>query len=117
MRCRVRLMDSFHWAALIRRTRPERMAATNTPVPAAESQLMVNLAASGFAPGRAMGGIRCTRLCRCGISHAGRDSVPPNGEPRMVVLNFTPEKRLFRPALKVGMPQIAQQAMRIAQGS
>src|SRR2546427_6198201 len=96
MRRAVRTMASFHWAALSLRNRPDRSAATNTPVPAADSQLMTKRAASGLAFGGATGGMRWTRLCRAGISHAGRESVPENVEPRSVVLKVTPEKRLFR---------------------
>ena len=46
--------------ALSRNTRPVRSAATKTPVPAAESQLMVNWAASGLAPAATTGGMRWT---------------------------------------------------------
>src|SRR5437868_14331953 len=50
------------------------------------------------------------------MSHTGSESVPAKGEPRSVVLNFTPEKRLFRKALNSGMPQSAQQRMRMIHG-
>jgi len=48
------------------------------------------------------------------MSRYGRESVPPMYSPREI---FTPEKRPLRSFLNSGMPQIAQQAMRIAQGS
>ncbi len=51
-----------------------RSAATNTPVPAADSQLIVNFAASGFASGLTTGGVRWTLLWRSGISQAGTRS-------------------------------------------
>src|SRR5450756_2233163 len=92
MRRPVRTTASFHCVALKLRTKPDSTAAANTPVPAADSQLMTKRAASGLAPARAIGGVRCTRLGSAGISHAGKDSVPLNGEPRSVVLNVTPEK-------------------------
>ena len=117
MRRSVRLIDSFHCAPVMRSARPESSAATNTPVPAADSQLIVKRAASGFALAAAIGGIRCTRLWSAGMSQAGSESVPPKFEPRRGNWNFTPEKRLLRVAFQVGMPQIAQQAMRIAHGS
>src|SRR5207244_6551563 len=74
---------------------PERMAATNTPVPAVDNQFKVNLAASGFASGLTIGGIRCTRLCSDGISHTGREN----------------ELSVF---LNAGIPHNAQQRMRMA---
>src|SRR2546426_584351 len=58
MRRAVRTMVSFHWAALSMSTIPDRSAATNTPVPAADSQLMTKRAASGLAPKGATGGFR-----------------------------------------------------------
>ena len=58
----------FHWAALNFKMSPVRMAAKTTPVPAAESQLMTNLAASGLAFTGATGGMRSTRLCSAGMS-------------------------------------------------
>src|SRR4051794_39891876 len=106
----------FHCVAESLRTSPEMSAATNTPVPAADSQLIVKRAASGFAFTGATGGIRCTRLCRAGMSHAGSDSVPPKGEPRSVVLNLMPEKRLLRNALNSGIPQSAQHRIRMIHG-
>src|SRR5258707_11454863 len=51
------------------------------------------------------------------MSQPGNESVPVSGEPRSVVLIFTPEKRLLSFVLLVGRPQNAQHAMRIAQGS
>src|SRR6266540_6146604 len=113
----VRAIASRHCAAFIRSTIPVRSDATNTPVPAAESQLMVNRAASGFAFGGATGGIRWTRLWSAGMSHAGKDSVPPSFEPRSDASSFTPEKMPFRNFLNSGAPQSAQQAMRMAHGS
>src|ERR1700687_4159797 len=78
---------------------------------------MVNLAASGLALIGATGGIRCTKLCKDGMSHTGSESVPANGEPRSVVAKVTPEKRLFRYFLNSGMPQRAQQRIRITHGN
>src|SRR5215471_4975713 len=77
----VRDIASRHCAADSLRYSPDRSAATKTPVPAADSQLIVNLAASGFASGLTTGGVRWTLLWRSGISHAGSDSVPLNGDP------------------------------------
>src|SRR6266545_4909554 len=102
IRRRVRAVASLHCARFILRTRPDSTAATNTPVPAAESQLIVKRAASGFALGAATGGIRCTRLCRAGISQPGSESVPLNLEPRSVVLILMSEKRPLRYAFQVG---------------
>src|SRR5437660_2442914 len=116
IRCAVCLKTLLHCAADNLSTSPEMSAATNTPVPAADNQLMVKRAASGFAFSGATGGMRCTRLCRAGMSHTGSESVPANGEPTSVVLNFTPEKRLLRNALNSGMPQSAQQRMRMIHG-
>src|SRR5207249_2014664 len=116
MRRAVRTVASFHCAPLILRTRPDRIAATNTPVPAADSQLMVKRAASGLAPGSTTGGVRCTRLCSAGMSHAGSESVPVNGEPSNVVLKVTAENKAFRYFFHSGMPHTAQQMIRIAQG-
>src|SRR6266568_2667254 len=96
MRCSVREVASFHCAAFILRTRPERIAATNTPVPAADSQLMTKRAVSGFALAGATGGMRCTMLCSAGMSHAGREGAPENLEWRSVVLKVMLEKRPFR---------------------
>src|SRR5713101_1214565 len=123
MRRAVRTTASFHWAALNPRTRPETSAATNTPVPAAESQLMVKRAASGLALAGATGGMRWTMLCSAGMSQTGSESVPANLEPSSVVLKVTPEKRLFIAVLNFGkgvgplLPQSTQQKMRIAHGS
>src|SRR5215472_17517342 len=123
MRRAVRRTASFHWAALIPRTRPDSSAATKTPVPAADSQLMTKRAASGLAFGGATGGMRWTRLCRAGMSHAGRESVPESVESRNVVLNVTPEKTLFMKVLNFGkgggplLPQSTQQRIKIAHGS
>src|SRR5258706_1977527 len=108
---------SCHCAAFNRRTSPDRSAATKTPVPAAESQLIVKRAASAFALGAATGGIRCTILCSDGISHTGSDSVPPKVEPNSVVLNVTPEKSVFMYFLKSGQPQSAQHRMRMTHGN
>src|ERR1700693_2321299 len=104
MRCKVRMKESFHCTAFSLRTNPDRSAATNTPVPAADSQLMTNFAASGLALIGATGGIRCTRLFNDGMSQTGSESVPANGEPRSVVAKVTPEKRPFRYFLKDGQP-------------
>src|ERR1019366_1395279 len=113
----VRKKASFHWAAVKRSASPERRAATKTPVPAAESQLITKRAPSGFAPALATGGMRCTWLFRAGMSHPGRESVPVNGEPRSVVLTFTSEKTLFSVVFHLGIPQMPQQRIRIIQGS
>src|SRR5215471_7135167 len=116
MRFAVRPIASRHWAALSLRKRPESSAATKTPVPAAESQLSVNFAASGLASGLTTGGVRWTLLCRCGISHAGSESFPLKGDPRSVVLILTFSKTLLSLVLKAGIPQSAQHRMRIAHG-
>src|SRR5262245_34920274 len=108
---------SRHWLALSFRTNPESNAATKTPVPAADSQLMAKRAASGFALTGATGGARCTRLCSAGISQTGKDNVPWNGDPRSVVLNVTLANRVFKNALNCGMPHKAQHAIRITHGS
>src|SRR5882672_560608 len=108
---------SFHCAAFSRRTSPDSSAAMKTPVPAAESQLIVKRAASAFALGAATGGIRCTMLCSDGISHTGRDKVPPKVEPNSVVLNVTPEKSVFMYFLKSGQPHSAQHRMRMTHGN
>src|SRR5689334_4197305 len=99
-----------------RSTRPERTAATKTPVPAAESQLMAKRAASGLAFTGATGGIRCTMLCSAGMSQTGSDSVPANLDPSSVVENVTLENRLFRNVLNAGAPHRAQQATRMIHG-
>src|ERR1017187_9576266 len=103
----VRKKASFHWAAVKRSASPERRAATKTPVPAAESQLITKRAPSGFAPASAT----------AGMPHPGRESVPVNGEPRSVVLTFTSEKTLFSVVFHLGIPQMPQQRIRIIQGS
>src|SRR6266536_619979 len=110
-------MACFHCAALRRITTPDRSAATNTPVPAAESQLMTKRAASGLAFGATTGGIRCTRLWRAGMSQAGSERLPANVDPSSVVLKVIPEKRLLRVVFQAGMPQIPQQTIRSAHGS
>src|SRR5437870_4694352 len=97
MRRAVRTNASFHCAAVRRSASPERIAATNTPVPAVDNQLKVNLAASGFASGLATGGIRCTWLCNDGMSHTGSENA------LSVFLN-------------AGIPHSAQQRIRIAHG-
>src|SRR5438309_8372011 len=97
MRRPVRTNASFHCAAVRRSASPERIAATNTPVPAVDNQFKVNLAPSGFASGFATGGIRCTRLCSDGISHTGSE------------ISLT----VF---LNAGIPHKPQQRMRIPQG-
>ena len=117
IRCIVCTNASFHCVAFSLSTRPERIAATNTPVPAADSQLIANRAASGLALTGATGGMRCTRLCSDGMSHTGSDSVPPNVEPSSVVVNLMPENRSFRNFLNSGMPHSAQQTIRITHGS
>src|SRR6266576_193673 len=116
MRCSVWTKASFHCAPVNRSTKPDRIAATKTPVPAADNQLMGNRATSGFALIGATGGIRCTRLCRAGMSHTGSERVPAKGDPSNVDAKVTPEKRLFRYFLNSGMPQSAQHRIRITHG-
>ncbi len=87
---------SFHCAPVSFNTRPVNRAATNTPVPDADNQLMVKRATSGFAPGGATGGMRCTKPWSAGMSQTGRESEPPKFEPNSVVVNETPENKLFR---------------------
>ncbi len=58
MRRAVRAIASFHCAAVNPRNSADRSAATKTPVPAVDNQLIVNVAASGFASGLATGGVR-----------------------------------------------------------
>src|ERR1051325_4983408 len=116
MRFSVREVASRHCAALSFRTMPVSIAATKTPVPAAESQLMANTAASGLAVTGATGGMRCTRLCSAGICQVGNDRVPPRAEPSSVVLIFTPLNRVFKYAFHLGIPQMAQHAIRIVHG-
>src|ERR1039458_1503873 len=117
MRRRVRAVASFHWAALNFRAKPVSRAATKTPVPAADSQLMLNTAPSGLAFTATTGGMRCTRLCNAGICQAGSERVPPNFEPSSIALIFTLAKRVLRWAFQVGMPQMAQQRIRMVHGS
>ena len=97
MRRAVAAMAIAHCFAVRRSISPESSAATNTPVPAAESQLRVKRAASGFAPGAATGGMRCTALCSAGISITGCEM----------------ELSVF---LTAGLPHSAQQTIRIAHG-
>ncbi len=78
---------------------------------------MVNFAPSGFAPGLATGGIRCTLLSSAGILHTGSERVPENFEPKSVVSNFSFWNRLLSLVLKGGLPHSAQQRMRMAHGS
>src|SRR5256885_10393713 len=107
---------SFHCVPFNLSTSPESSAATKTPVPAADNQLMANRAASGLAFTGATGGMRWTRLLSDGISQTGSESVPPKGDPSRVVLNLISEKSPFRYVLKAGMPQMAQHATRITHG-
>src|SRR5579859_3709718 len=116
MRFAVRENASLHCAAFMRRNKPERSAAKNTPVPAADNQLIVNTAASGFAPGFATGGMRCTFLSRSGIVHFGSERVQEKSEPRRVVLNLTLESELSSAFLYAGDPHNAQQRIRIVHG-
>src|ERR1044071_1606426 len=105
----------FHCARVSPSTKPEMIAATNTPVPTADTQLSVNCAPSGLAFGAATGGMRCTRLCSPGMSHLGADSVPVNFEPNSVVSNLTvPNRSLSQAFLS---PHTRQGAIRIAHGS
>src|SRR6266702_6411372 len=106
----------FHCGPRMRRASPDSSAATNTPVPAAEIQLMVNTAASGLAFGGATGGVRWTWRCSAGISHFGSDAVPASLPPSRLVSNLAPESALFIEVFTVGLPQRAQHAMRIAHG-
>ena len=96
MRLPVLTIDSFHCWPFRPSTRPESTAATNTPVPAAESQLMAKRAPSGLALASTTGGTRCTMLCRAGMSQTGSDSVPLKAEPSSSVLKAMPENRPFR---------------------
>src|SRR5262252_5627295 len=109
MRFNVCTNEAPHCAPLSLSTSPDSKAATNTPVPAADSQLMTKRAASGLAFSGATGGMRCTRLCSAGMSHPGSDSVPLNFEPSSVVEKVTFENRLLRNVLNAGAPQSAQQ--------
>src|SRR5258705_4283310 len=117
MRRRVWPKASRHCAALSLRTKPDSIAATNTPVPAADNQLMTNLAASGLALITATGGIRCTRLCNDGMSQTGSEKVPMKSEPKSVVPKVTPEKILFKYFLNSGIPHSAQQKISITHGN
>src|ERR1035437_4792153 len=117
MRRMVRVSSSVHWTGLNFKLRPVRMAAKTTPVPAAESQLMTNLAASGFAFNGATGGTRITRLWSAGMSQKGMERVPPNAEPRKEPLTLMDANTLLRAVFQLGMPQAAQQRIRIAHGS
>ncbi|MNU07552.1 hypothetical protein D3C72_2531970 [compost metagenome] len=51
------------------------------------------------------------------MSQTGSESVPENGEPSKVVENVIEENSLFKYFLNSGMPQMAQQRIRITQGS
>ena len=83
MRLAVRATACFHCAPDSRSTRPVRIAASTTPVPAADSQLIVNFAASGLAPpGRGRHALH--QVVQCGISQTGSDNGPPNFEPKSV---------------------------------
>src|SRR5581483_11859232 len=104
---------SIHCAGLSFSTNPVRIAATKTPVPAADNQLTANTAASGFAVSGATGGTLCTRLCSAGICHVGNDSVPPTADPSSVVLIFTLLNNPFRVVFQYGQPHRPQQAIRI----
>ena len=96
-RVRIQLPDSSEGAdALNFNTIPVRIAATKTPVPAADSQLMENTAASALALGGATGGMRCTSPCREGICQVGSDKVPPRAEPSRVAWILTALKMPFR---------------------
>src|SRR5205807_1653872 len=117
MRRSVREIASFHCAADSRRTMPDSSAATNTPVPTADTQLSVNCAVSGLAPTAATGGMRCTRLWSAGMSHLGADRVPLSLEPNSVESIFTLPNRSLSHALFLGKPHTTQHAMRIAHGS
>src|ERR1700733_11519656 len=105
----------FHCAAVSPSTKPEMIAATNTPVPTAETQLSANCAPSGLALGGATGGMRCTRLCSPGMSHLGSDSVPVSLDPNSVVSSLTLAKTSLSQAFF--RPQTTQQAIRITHGS
>ena len=113
----IRMQASEQGVGCSVRAREEDTEPPEIRVPAAESQLMVNRAASGLALIGATGGMRCTRLCKAGMSQTGSESVPVNGEPSSVEANLMPDKRLLRYFLNSGMPHRAQQRMRITQGS
>src|SRR5688572_2378290 len=95
MRRRVPTRASLHCDRVSLRTNPDKSAATKTPVPAAESQLMLKRAASGAALAGTTGGVRCTWLWSAGMSQTGRERLPEKFEPSSVVLIGTPEKRPF----------------------
>src|SRR5439155_4647893 len=92
----IRMQASEQGVGCSVRAREEDTEPPEIRVPAAESQLMVNRAASGLALIGATGGMRCTRLCKAGMSQTGSESVPVNGEPSSVEANLMPEKRLLR---------------------
>src|SRR5687767_13107501 len=117
MRRRVLIDASLHCERVSLRTRPDKSAATKTPVPAAESQLTLKRAASGMASGATTGGVRCTWLWSAGMSQTGKERLPERFEPRSVDLIGTPEKRPFSVVLLDGRPQSAQHKIRIVQGS
>src|SRR4051812_5313601 len=117
MRRAVPTNASFHCAADSPSTSPDSSAATKTPVPAADSQLMAKRAASGFAFAGATGGTRITWLRRAGMSHTGSDSVPASGEPSSVVFTGTSAKTLLRAFFHAGAPHSAQHSTRITHGS
>src|SRR5207248_10988228 len=73
-------------------------------------------APSGFAPGFATGGIRCTFLSRAGMLQTGSEYVPANFEPSSVVSNFEFFIDSFAAFLNEGVPHSAQQRMRMAHG-
>src|SRR3954470_12136821 len=100
MRCAVWRNACFHCAPVRPSTKPETIAATNTPVPAADTQLSVNCAPSGLALAGATGGMRWTSWCSAGISHLGADA-PPNRVLSQAFLS----------------PHTTQHAIRIAHGS
>jgi len=55
-------------------------------------------------------------LCKEGISQPGSESVPLKADPSNEVENFTLANRLLRYVLNAGMPQTAQQMIRITHG-
>src|ERR1035438_10052112 len=97
--------------------KPVRIAARKTPVPAADNQLTAKTAPSGLAFGSTTGGMRCTRLCNAGICQVGSERVPANFEPSSVVLIFTLARRVLRWAFQVGIPQTAQQTIKMVHGN
>src|SRR6185436_2884240 len=60
--------------------------------------------------------MRWTRLWSAGMSHTGRDRVPPRWEPNNVESNFVPANRPSSHFLFSGSPQNTQHAMRMAHG-